>query len=104
MSHWRVLALGTQEPEAPKVLGELDGGIHILRRWKSSLWKLVWKQLIGYFLVYFLISLLYRTVLQVKEYEENKKDFEKVYFETYLYLAFDRLFIGWGNQSDPLYH
>ena len=45
-----------------------------------------------------------RTVLQVKEYEENKKNFEKVYFETYLYLAFDRLFIGWGNQSGPPYH
>ena len=31
-----------------------------LSRWKSSLWKLVWRQLLIYLVIYFSISLLYR--------------------------------------------
>ena len=32
-------------------------------RWKSSLWKLVWRQLLVYLVIYFSISLLYRLIL-----------------------------------------
>lgn len=32
-------------------------------RWRSSLWKLVWKEMVSYFLVYFLISVVYRQFL-----------------------------------------
>ena len=32
ISHWKSLALGAPEETGPQVLGELEGGIHILRR------------------------------------------------------------------------
>ena len=45
-------------------------------RWRSSLWKLVWKQLAVYLLAYLAISLLYRFVLT--GLSPAQQSFEKV--------------------------
>ena len=45
-------------------------------RWRSSLWKLVWKQLAVYLLAYLAISLLYRYVLT--GISPAQQSFEKV--------------------------
>jgi len=44
------------------ILGELQNN-YILMRWKSSLWKLVWLQLLIYTSVYMAISMVYRFAL-----------------------------------------
>lgn len=59
------------------------GGIRILLKWKKSLWKHIWKELLLYTCVYLLISIIYRYVFSedqqddfkriVKHFEENSK-------------------------------
>jgi len=64
-------------PTKPKknmsgILGELKNN-YILMRWRSSLWKLVWSQLLVYTIVYLAISLLYRLALteyQARQFEQ----------------------------------
>jgi len=48
------------------ILGELKHN-SILLRWRSSLWKLVWLQLLLYTLIYLAISLVYRFALTVEQ-------------------------------------
>jgi len=54
-------------------LGEMKNQ-YILLRWKSSLWKLVWAQLVVYTVLYLAISMVYRFALSV----EHAKIFEKL--------------------------
>jgi len=53
-------------------MGELHP--RILLRWKNSLWKLIWRQLLIYTLLYLAISFIYRVGL----IEEQQKTFEKL--------------------------
>ena len=43
-------------------------------RWRSSLWKLIWKELLVYTVAFLLISLVYRNVLE----EEQRKEMEEL--------------------------
>lgn len=72
-SHWSNLTKTRQR--APHnigkdgVMGEVERGLPILFRWRSSLWKLVWKQLFVYLLFYGVISVFYRFVIIGSSYE-----------------------------------
>jgi len=55
-----------------------DQVIHNQYRWQSSLWKLVWKKLVIYLVIFFAISLMYRAVLLKQENPECKKEHSDV--------------------------
>ena len=40
-----------------------EGEDRVLCRWRCSLWKLIWRELLGYTATYLLISVLYRMAL-----------------------------------------
>ncbi|KRX49195.1 Uncharacterized protein T02_13682 [Trichinella nativa] len=46
----------------------------LLLRWKGSLWKSIWRDLLVYLLAYYMINLIYRNVLN----EEQSKNFQKL--------------------------
>lgn len=46
----------------------------LLFRWKGSLWKDVWKELLGYTLAYFLVTIFYRVILSPAEVPELLSD------------------------------
>lgn len=48
----------------------------ILIRWKGSVYKLVYKELLAFLAGYFALNIFYRTVLQQKEYERLRNWFE----------------------------
>jgi len=75
-SKWKNSAF--EQDSCRRVMGEEERGVHILLRWKSSLWKLVWRQLLIYLVIYFSISLLYRCVLLQQDNPECKKGDSKV--------------------------
>ena len=62
---------------------------HPCCRWRSSLWKLVWKQLAVYLLAYLAISLLYRFVLT--GLSPAQQSFEKVATRLLLAKSLDTL-------------
>jgi len=54
-----------------QILGEGRRG-HIVTRWRSSIWKLLWKEYLAYVVVFFAISMIYRFALS----EDQQKQFE----------------------------
>ena len=48
----------------------------ILIRWKGSVYKLVYKELLAFLAGYFALNIFYRTVLQQKDYERLRNWFE----------------------------
>jgi len=71
-------SLTKSKPRAPYnvdekhgVMGEVTRGLPILFRWRSSLWKLVWKQLAVYLMLYGVISVFYRYVIMESPYERT---------------------------------
>ncbi|GAB6033038.1 hypothetical protein CHUAL_012224 [Chamberlinius hualienensis] len=65
------------------VASSSSGGFtRLLFKWKGSVYKLVWRELVWFSFAYTLLSVLYRTVLT----EEQKRSFERVadYFDKFL--------------------
>ncbi|XP_074101301.1 bestrophin family protein [Cotesia typhae] len=59
----------------------------ILRKWRGSVYKLIWRELLVYLFLYYLINLTYRYVLN----EEQQRIFEKV-----------RYYFGNSSESIPM--
>jgi len=51
----------------------LMGESRVMFRWRSSLWKLIWKELLGYTLAFLFISLLYRVALTEEQRETTDR-------------------------------
>lgn len=51
---------------------KFHGVIYLLLRWKGSIWKLVWHDLVIFLVVYALISLFYRFVLAYPDPDSEK--------------------------------
>jgi len=51
----------------------LMGESRVMFRWKSSLWKLIWKELLGYTVMFLLISMVYRLALSDAQREIMNK-------------------------------
>ena len=50
----------------------------ILRRWKGSVYKLIYKELAAYILCYFILNIFYRTVLCLEGLEMYRRWFESI--------------------------
>lgn len=60
-------------------------GIHkLLFRWKGSLWKCIWKELLLWTILYFTVSAVYRYVLD----EEQQSTFENISEFCYTYSSY----------------
>jgi len=67
-SYWRKIT--TKKERRPHnltkdgIMGEISGcGLPVLLRWRASLWKSVWKQLLCYLITFLAISLTYRFLM-----------------------------------------
>jgi len=93
-SYWASLSKSNERRPSYKInkhgiMGEISHWtLPILFRWRASLWKTVWRELLIYLLLYLAISLIYRFVLMAPIDEFGKrgdpsdqlKYFEKVVF------------------------
>ena len=50
----------------------------ILRRWKGSVYKLIYKELLAYIFCYFVLNIFYRTVLCQEGYGSYRRWFESI--------------------------
>jgi len=51
----------------------LMGESRVMFRWRSSLWKLIWKELLGYTVAFLFISMLYRVALSEEQRESTDR-------------------------------
>lgn len=73
---------GVKKPSTMSVLRDsyktratdmLMGESRVMFRWRSSLWKLIWKELLGYTLAFLFISMLYRVALSEEQRESTDR-------------------------------
>jgi len=85
-SYWSSLSKSNERRPSYKInkdgiMGEISHWtLPILFRWRASLWKTVWAELLIYLLFYLAISLIYRFVL-VPPNNEGEATPERIYFE-----------------------
>jgi len=90
-SYWASLSKSNERRPSYKInkhgiMGEISHWtLPILFRWRASLWKTVWRELLIYLLLYLAISLIYRFVLMAPVIDEEgnrgKATDEQIYFE-----------------------